>query len=96
MKWVASKQIMSYTLDQGPTRMTTIDTTVFGKDIRNVTWGLTSTATTANARTLVVFDRLPQPIEIESDLNVTNLTQERTVHEGDWVHGGMSWNMSTF
>ncbi|KLD59027.1 hypothetical protein WP50_21665, partial [Lactiplantibacillus plantarum] len=46
------------------------------------------TATTANARTLVVFDRLPQPIEIESDLNVTNLTQERTVHEGDWVHGG--------
>ncbi|WP_421429426.1 lectin-like domain-containing protein [Lactiplantibacillus plantarum] len=88
LKWVASKQIMSYTLDQGPTRMTTIDTTVFGKDIRNVTWGLTSTATTANARTLVVFDRLPQPIEIESDLNVTNLTQERTVHEGDWVHGG--------
>ncbi|WP_251899295.1 hypothetical protein [Lactiplantibacillus paraplantarum] len=53
-----------------------------------MTWGVTSTATANNARALVAFEALPHPIEVESDLNVRNLTQALPVYEGSWVRGG--------
>ena len=88
LMWSAKNKTMTYSFDGGPTKSVPIDTQVFGKDFRNLTWGVTSTATANNARTLVAFETLPHPIEIESELTVKNLTQELPVYEGGWVHGG--------
>ncbi|WP_259682791.1 lectin-like domain-containing protein [Lactiplantibacillus pentosus] len=88
LSWSAKSKVMTYTFGNNTPRLVKIDTSVFGKEVRNLTWGVTSTSTSSNARTLVAFEQLPQPIEIESELNVTNVSQELPVHEGSWVHGG--------
>ncbi|MCT4456913.1 hypothetical protein EFP00_05600 [Lactiplantibacillus paraplantarum] len=88
LTWSAKNKTMSYSFDGGPVKIFQIDTQVFGKSFRNLTWGVTSTATANNARALVAFETLPHPIEVESDLNVRNLTQALPVYEGSWVHGG--------
>jgi len=86
LKWSAAQQVMSYTLDQSVTGTTPINPEKFGDGVQDVMWGLTSTATNSRARTLVVVDQLPNPIKVTSNLRVTNLTQQRVVNAGDWVH----------
>lgn len=88
LKWSASQHAMSYTLDQTVTGTTTINLGKLGIGVQDVMWGLTSTSTNSRAQTLVVFDQLPNPIKVTSNLQMTNLTQQKVVNSGDWVHVG--------